>query len=114
MKIYHTSLMAFVSHRLFTEGSVEENFRHRTAMALELAQMGIVPVLPHFPFFDEEKDRDNIMKCCYKLIEKCDILVYSMDYKSQGVRQEIAHAYAQNIPVFDIAFLRRDDIQKDQ
>lgn len=106
--MYSTSIVAFVSHRLYGSGDLAENLASRDELAKELVRMNIVPLLPHFPYMNEETDRAKIMVCCKRMIDICDVVVYDHTKLSLGCLEEIKHAQQNLVPCFDIKLLRHN------
>ena len=83
-------------------GDVEVNTGRVKAICLALVENGLLPVAPQLylpQFLDEATDRDRALELCLELLEVCDEVRVYGGRISPGMRLEIKHAEAMDIPV---------------
>jgi nucleoside 2-deoxyribosyltransferase len=71
---------------------------------IEKYEMSLIPgdVINPNGIVDQDKSEKEIMLDCYKLIDKCDCLVFSSvdGVLGRGVANEITYAFFRNIPIY--------------
>lgn len=93
----------FVSHPLYSEGSIPENFMAAEDICLEIIEQGDIPISPLHLFShvqDETPElRVEILEVCKRMIEMCDEV---WSYGNQGgCALEKTWAQQCSIPVVD-------------
>lgn len=81
---------------------VEENIKRANEIAIQIAQKGHIPFVPH-TMMDEWEDqsrlgRERTLEICHQWLEKCDALFFIAP--SIGAESERALAKQRNIPIY--------------
>lgn len=79
---------------------IADNVQRAKETGAKLAQLGYLPVVPHFMFKGIVEDAD-IMDCCLGLVQVAQVLVGVGEWqKSPGSMQEMSFARDNGIPVY--------------
>lgn len=89
-------------YRASTPEGIRANKERVVNIARLLSRQGVLPVVPHLAqayLSDELEDWSTALYLGLKLLERCDVLLVCGEH-SEGVKDEIAFAVGQGIPVF--------------
>ena len=82
---------------------VERNVRAAEALALEVAELGAVPLCPHTMtrHFEGTLTEQYWLDATLELMRRCDVVLLVPGWKqSEGTRGEVAEAVRLGLPVF--------------
>lgn len=102
--------MTYVCH---CYGGSDENVErarqitHELQMA-DLDELYICPVLALSHIEYGELGYDEEIELCFELLEKCNRIIVASEI-SEGVRREIEYARRHDIPIQQLAYIRRGD-----
>ena len=90
----------FISHP-FTDNPIE-NRKSVDNICKYLIKQGLIPISPlHlFSFYEEDKNREDIMKICYELIKISDVVFVFGDSEGCNMEREFANKINKPIEVF--------------
>lgn len=88
-----------------TRADVEENIRRAVLLGVEVAKLGVLPVIPHAntsaPAFEEVQGYEFWIAATMELLRRCDAIILTPDWeRSSGARGEKADAESRGQPVF--------------
>lgn len=99
-----------------TREGVEENIRRATEAGIEVARLGLFPVIPHantgHPEFERVQNYEFWCEGTMMLLEKCHAILMLPGWeKSRGSRAELRFAQFRRMPIYLSLDVLRDVIE---